>query len=71
MEKIKASKNNVIEMYPNEILKFFKYSLKYKLALNKIVCLDVILKEKEQLNNIYYIRNDDLDKVDMNFKKTK
>ena len=70
LKKIRDSKNNDVEIYPNEILKLFKFCCKYQLPLDNINSLKMKHNDNEQINKVYYINDDDLDKLGMKLKKS-
>ena len=71
LKKIRDSKNNDVEIYPNEILKLFKFCCKYQLSLDNINSLKMIHNDNEQINTTYYINDDDLSNLEKNLKKSK
>ena len=70
LKKIRDSYNNEIEIYPNEILKLFKFCCKYQLTLGNNYSLKLKHNENEKINKDYYICDDDLVKLKIDLKKS-
>ena len=71
LDKIGSLDN--LELKPDEILRFFKYCCDFKIAPKLINSLEIrhIKEGKFELNKKYYISDEDIEKIEMNLKKTK